>query len=147
VSSCPSNKQKIIIVIRVKPTAVALVAAHQSEENHLASSSQLEGAKMGEHLLRISLSKCLNEILYSNDCRFPHVLTDNTTMSTPSPLPPTRGSGPRPRGQANGHNGFSTIETKLGAMSIRDVSVTLLNFMGVQLNLVRMLHAQKTPSK
>ena len=68
-------------------------------------------------------------------------------MPTPSPLPPTRG-GPRPRGQANGHNGFPTVETKLGAMSIRDVSVALLSLMGVQLkNLVRMLHAQKMPSK
>lgn len=88
---------------------------------------------MGKHLLRISLSKCLDEILYSNDCRFPHVLTDNTTMPIPSPLPSTRGGGPRPRGQANGHNGFPTVETKLGAMSIRDVSVASLSFMGVQL--------------
>ena len=88
---------------------------------------------MGKHLLRVLLSKCLNEILYSNDCRFPHVLTDNTTMPTPSPLPPTRGGGPRPRGQANGHHGFPTVENKLGAMSIRDVSVTLLSFMGMQL--------------
>ena len=54
-------------------------------------------------------------------------------MPTPSPLPPNRGGGPRPRNQANGHNGFPTVETKLGAMSIRDVSVALLNFMGVQL--------------
>ena len=68
-------------------------------------------------------------------------------MSTPSPLPPARGNGPRPRGQANGHNGFPTVETKLGAMSIRDVSVALLDFMGIQLTLVRILHAQKTPSK
>lgn len=146
-SSCRPSKQKIIIFIRVKRTAVALDAAHLSEvENHHVSSSQLEGAKMGKHLLRISLSK-LNEILYSNDCRFPHVLSDNTTTPTPSQLPPTRGGGPRPRGQANGHSGFPTVEAKLGAMSIRDVSVALLNFMSVQLNLVRMLHAQKTPSK
>jgi hypothetical protein len=34
----------------VKPTAVALDAAHLLEvENHHAFSSQLEGAKMGEH--------------------------------------------------------------------------------------------------
>lgn len=78
------------------------------------------------------LSKLLIKILYSNDCRFPHVLTDNTTMPTPSPLPPSRGGGPRPRGQVNGHNGFATVDNKLGAMSIRDVSVTLLNFVGLQ---------------
>ena len=85
---------------------------------------------MGEHFLRISLSKCLNEVLYSNDCRFPHVLTDNATMPTPSPLPSTRGVGPRPRGLANGHNGFPTVETKLGAMPIRDVSATFTEFYG-----------------
>jgi hypothetical protein len=67
-------------------------------------------------------------------------------MPTPSSLPPIRG-GPRPRGQGNGHNGFPTVETKLGAMSTRDVSVALVNFMDVHLNLVRMLHAQKMASK
>ena len=66
-------------------------------------------------------------------------------MPTASPLSPNRG-GPRPRGQGNGHNGLSAIENKLGVMSIRDVSVTLLNFMGVHLNFARTLHAPKMPS-
>ena len=65
----------------------------------------------------------VSDLSCSDDCRFPHVLTENGANPIHPQFPLVRAGPPRPRPQHNGVNGFGHIETKFGNMAIRDVSI------------------------
>lgn len=65
----------------------------------------------------------LSNFSCSDDCRFPHVLTENGANPIHSQFSPVRAGPPRPRAQPNGVNGIGHLETKFGNMAIRDVSI------------------------
>ncbi|KAJ6575361.1 hypothetical protein B0H19DRAFT_638880 [Mycena capillaripes] len=52
------------------------------------------------------------------ECRFPHVMPQEGAAPH-TPVYPSRGGGPRPRGHANG-NGFTAIDEKLANLSIQE---------------------------
>jgi len=56
----------------------------------------------------------------SDDCRFPHVLPDNSGPH--QQFVGGRGGAPRSRPHVNGSNGIGTIEEKMSGMTLRDVS-------------------------
>jgi hypothetical protein len=83
-------------------------------------SSPQEDAKMGMYM-PYSIPFFLAQVQLSTDCRFPHVMPPEGAAAH-TPFYPSRGSGPRPRGHANG-NGFAAVDQKLANMSIQDVSI------------------------
>lgn len=101
------------------PAGVPSVAA-----NLLVFSSLREDVKTGKCISETLSVTIFFNIHNSDDCRFPHILTDGPGTHNP-PHFSGRSGGARPRGDHTNTNGFGTIEEKLGGVTLRDVSTAI----------------------
>jgi hypothetical protein len=91
----------------------------------LVFSSPPAGVRMGEYIASFFQLILLILSVYSDDCRFPHVMPDGPGPNHQGHFG-GRGGGPRPRGgQPSGH-AFRVIEEKFAAMAIQEVNFSFI---------------------
>ena len=117
------------------------LGGHLSEAlaaNPLVYSSLQEDVGMGKSSTGGVRIEVTDRILYSDDCRFPHVLPENQAPHN-APFFGARG-GHRPR-PAPHMNGFAAVEEKLAALSVQDVGTrTLFAFSDALIHVCRTSH-------